>query len=130
MSNRARAGFAMAGLVLIGFALGVFADHLWLAFRMHGSRHELTHAEAMVQTLHSLDLTGEQRQTIEAILRRYHEKVQEQLAAVHPVLLSTIDSARHEIEAALDPEQLEKFRAWLREEHERGRPVQIPITHH
>jgi hypothetical protein len=130
MSDRARAGFAAAGLVLIGFALGVFADHLWLAFRMHRSEPELTHAEAMVQTLHSLDLTDGQQQNIEAILRRYHEKVQEQLAAVHPLLLSTIDSARHEIEAVLDPGQLETFRAWLREEHERGRPVQIPVMPH
>lgn len=130
MSVRARASFAAAGLVLIGFALGVFADHLWLAYHRHRSQSELTHAEAMVQTLHSLDLTDEQRQTIEGVLRRYHEKVQSQLAAVHPVLLSTIDSARHEIEAVLDPGQLEAFRAWLRAEHERDRPVLLPIIQH
>lgn len=130
MSGRARAGFAAVGLVLLGFALGVLADHLWLASRAHRSAPQLTHGEAVVEMLHSLDLTDEQRETIDEILRRYHGKVEEQLAAVHPALLATIDSGRHEVEAVLEPDQLEAFREWLREEHERLRPVRFPLMQH
>ncbi len=130
MSGRTRAGVAVAGLVLLGFALGVFADHLRLAYRMHRSAGELTHQEAMVAMLHTLDLGGEQREAIDEIFGRYHAKVEQQLAAVHPVLLATIDSARLEIEALLEPDQLEAFQAWIREEHERIRSSRSPILQH
>jgi oligoendopeptidase F len=130
MSGRARAGFATAGLVFLGFALGVLADHLWLAYRMHHSAPELTHSEALVSMLHSLDLTDAQHDEIDAILRRYHSKVEQHLAAVHPILLATIDSARYEIEALLNPEQLEAFQDWIRAEHERIREVRTPIIRH
>jgi Spy/CpxP family protein refolding chaperone len=124
MSGKSRAGWAAAGLVLLGFALGVLADHLWLAYRMHHRpAPEVTHSEAVAVMLQSLDLTDEQRASVGAIFDRYQAKVEEQLEAIHPKLLATIDSARFEIEALLDPRQLETFRNWLRAEHERGRPA-------
>jgi hypothetical protein len=97
---------------------------------MHRSAGELTHQEAMVAMLHTLDLGEDQSEAIDEILLRYHAKVEQQLAAVHPVLLATIDSARHEIEALLEPDQLEAFQAWIREEHERLRSVRSPILQH
>jgi len=130
MSDRTRAGFASVGLVLIGFALGVFADHLWLAHRAGGSAADLTHSERMFEMLHTLELTDVQRATIDSILDRYHDKVEEQLDAVHPKLFATIDSARHEIEAALAPDQLAKFRDWLRAEHLRMRHERYPFIEH
>ncbi len=130
MSDRARAGFAAVGLVLLGFALGVLADHLWLAYRMHRSAPELTHNEAVVAMLESLDLADEQHETINDVFRRYHTKVEEHLAAIHPVLLSAVDSARQEIEALLDPDQLEAFQEWLRAEQERDRPAGTSIILH
>lgn len=130
MSGKARARFAAVGLVLLGFALGVLADHLWLAHRLHSSSDELTHGESLVAMLETLDLTDAQRETIDAILERYHNRIKQQLADIHPVLLSTIDSARHEVEAILEPDQLETFHAWLREEHQRFRPVRFPVDRH
>lgn len=130
MSDKARAGFAAVGLVLIGFALGVLADHLWLAYRMHQSEPESTHGERMVQMLHTLDLTADQREEVNAILQRYHMRVEEQLAEVHPRLLATIDSARHEIEVVLDPDQLRAFHEWLRGEHQRMQPEELPFIPH
>ena len=38
---------------------------------------------------------------------------------MHPVLQSTMDSARRDMEALLDSNQLVAFRAWIRQEHER-----------
>jgi hypothetical protein len=130
MSGKARAGYAAAGLVLLGFALGVLADHAWLAYRMHRSAPELTHSEALFEMLHSLDLTDEQQEAIDAVFSRYHEKVEGHLAAIHPVLLATVDSARYEIEALLDPEQLVAFRDWVRAEHERLGSEPFPVLQH
>jgi Spy/CpxP family protein refolding chaperone len=130
MSGKARAGLAAVGLITIGFALGVFGDHLWLAHRPHGSDSDSTHAERMVQMLHTLDLTTEQREAIDTILVRYHGRVEEQLAEVHPMLLATIDSARHEIEAVLDSDQLDAFHDWLRTEHQRLQDEELPFIRH
>lgn len=130
MSDRARAGLAAVGLVLVGFALGVFADHLWLASRTPRTEAQLTHREAMVEMLHSLDLTDEQRAAIDAIIRRSEAKIEEQFAAVHPQLLATIDSARHEIEALLEPDQLRAFHEWIRAERQRLGPQRFPAIRH
>lgn len=130
MSDKTRAGLAAVGLVLIGFALGVLADHLWLAYRAHHSAPESTHSERLIQMLHTLELTADQRETIDTILERYHERVERQLAQVHPVLLATIDSARHEIEAVLDPDQLRQFHDWLRREHLRMDSERLPFIQH
>lgn len=123
MSDRARAWLAAAGLVVLGFALGVFADHLWLAYRMHASPPEYPRETSIVAMLDTLDPTDEQRDAIHAVVRRYHTKVGQQLAAIHPVLLATMDSARREIEAMLRPDQLAAFQDWIRAEHGRLQPV-------
>lgn len=122
MSNRARAWLAATGLVLLGFALGVFGDHLWLASRVHASVPEYPREESIVAMLDALDPTNEQRDAINEVIDRFHGKVEQQLAAVHPMLLATMDSARREIEAMLRPEQLVVFRDWIRSEHGRIHP--------
>ncbi|NIR44911.1 MAG: hypothetical protein GWN99_11445 [Gemmatimonadetes bacterium] len=130
MKDKTRAGLAAVGLVLIGFALGVFADHLWFAYRLHHPASESTHRERLVQMLDTLDLTAEQREAIDSILERSQERVEEQLAEVHPALLATIDSARHEIEAVLDRDQLRTFHDWLRSEHQRMQAEDFPFIQH
>ena len=84
----------------------------------------------MIDMLGSLDLTNQQHEAIDVIFNRYHARVEQHLATVHPVLLSTMDSARHEIEALLDPNQLVAFRDWIRIEHRRLQPVQHSTTQH
>ncbi len=130
MSGRTRAVLAAVGLVALGFALGVFADHLWLAHRIHASAPEPTHAEAVVAMLGSLDLTDEQRAAVNEVLQRYHEKVERHLAEIHPVLLSTMDSGRQEIEALLTPDQRGQFHDWLRTERERLHSVPDFLIRH
>jgi hypothetical protein len=119
MTVKTRAGFAAVGLVLLGVALGVLGDHLWLAHRQHRVPAELTHEESLVALLSSLDLSTDQHDAIQQILERSHTAVEEKLAEVHPVLLATIDSARQEIEVLLDSTQLMAFREWLHAEHDR-----------
>jgi hypothetical protein len=119
MTIKTRAGFAAVGLVLLGVALGVLGDHLWLAHRAHRVQMEPTHEESLMALLVSLDLSQGQHDSIQQILDRSHAIVEEKLAEVHPVLLATIDSARQEIEVLLDSTQLVAFREWLHAEHDR-----------
>ncbi len=130
MSGVARARLAAVGLVLLGFSLGVLADHLWLAYRMHASAPELTHQESMIALLGSLGLTEEQDRAIKAVVHRYQTNVERHLEAVHPMIFATMDSARHEIENLLDPDQLAAFRGWLRAEHERLGTVRRSVIPH
>jgi len=132
MSTGARAGFAALGLVVFGFALGVGGDHIWLALRMHTpvAVLEVTHEESMFAMLGTLDLTEAQHAAIQEILDRYHSTVEHQVAAVHAQLLPTMDSARLEIEAALNPEQLRVFHGWIDTEHERLDPTSHSLIRH
>ena len=70
------------------------------------------------------------RQAIDAVFNRYHSKVEGHLDSLHPVLLSTMDSARHEIEAVLNPQQLVSFHEWIRAERHREDPVQHSVFPH
>jgi Spy/CpxP family protein refolding chaperone len=120
MSIGIRAGLGAFGLIFFGVAIGVGIDHVWVAHQVHGpASHEMSHHEALQAMLGSLDLTDEQSHTIDAIYEHANATIQQQLAAVHPVLQSTMDSARREMEALLDSNQLVAFRAWIRQEHER-----------
>ncbi len=125
MSGGTRAGLAAVAIVAIGFALGVFADHLWLAHRMNRVQMEQTHEESLAAILTSLDLTDAQHDAIRQIIDRYHAKLEERLATVHPVLLATIDSARLEIETLLDSTQRLVFREWMHAEQSRLQPSAI-----
>jgi hypothetical protein len=132
MSIGSRAGFAAFGLVVFGVALGVGGDHLWLAHRMQTPvvALEVTHEESMYAMLGTLDLTEAQHTAIQEIIDRYHSTVEHQVAAVHTRLLPTMDSARVEIEAALNPEQLRVFHGWINTEHERLDPTPHSLIRH
>ena len=130
MSYRARAVLAAVGLVALGFALGVSTDRVWLAHRAPALGLAPTHEQALVAMLGSLDLTDEQHEAIDSVLQRSHAKVERPLSAVHPLLFAAMDSARLEIEAVLNPEQLAAFRDWLRAEHQRLERAQRSVIHH
>ncbi len=130
MSGITRAGFAAAGLVVIGAVFGVLGTHVWLAHAMHAPTTERTHEEAFFDMLGSLSLTDGQRHAVDAVLDRYHAKLEGHLAPVHPVLAATMDSARREIETLLDTEQLAAFHDWISVEHERLESGSTPIIHH
>lgn len=123
MSGGTRAGLATFGLVVLGFALGLGADHIWLAHRMHKRLPEQTHEESYHALMLSLQLTDLQREAVEGIFARRHATVQQQLAVIHPILRATMDSARQEIEALLNPHQLALFQDWTQSAPARVVPV-------
>ncbi len=131
MSVGLRAGFATFGLLLLGFALGVGADHLWLAHRMHrAAPQEPTHQESFIAMLDTLNLTEEQHDAINEIFDRNHTNVRRHLAAVNAQLLPTMNSARLGIEAQLNPDQLAVFQAWMDVERERLDTIQHSVIRH
>ena len=132
MSVGTRATFAVAGLVLFGVALGVGADHVWLAHRMHSGagEHELSHEDSFHALLMSLELTDGQHDSVEGIFTRYHATVEGHLAALHPILQSSMDSARREIETLLTPHQLALFEEWTETAPPRVLPVTTPVIPH
>jgi len=130
MSGKTRAGLASLGLVLLGFALGVFGDHLWLAHRSPDEQVEATHEESLAALLSSLDLSADQHDSIQQILNRAHATIEDRLAEVHPQLLATVDSARQEIEVLLDSTQLVAFRDWVHTEHDRMQTTPPFIIRH
>lgn len=120
MSVGIRAGLAAFGLIFFGVAIGMGVDHVWVAHQMQGpASHEVSHHDALQAMLGSLGLTDEQSHTVDAIYERANTTIQEQLATMHPVLQSTMDGARREMEALLDSNQLVAFRAWIHQEHQR-----------
>ena len=132
MSVGIRVTLAVMGLVSLGFALGVGADHVWLAHRLHGNagQHNNTHEDSFHALLMSLELTDGQHDSIESIFARYHAKVEGHLAALHPILQSSMDSARREIETLLSAHQLALFEKWTETAPPRVLPVTAPVINH
>lgn len=64
-----------------------------------------------------LGLTVAQRSEIEALLDRYRASSRELWHQVRPKYRALMDSVRTEIEAVLTPEQVEQYRALLRERY-------------
>jgi Spy/CpxP family protein refolding chaperone len=73
-----------------------------------------------------LDLTPEQREQIEAILREERAKADSVLRAVRPVLQARYDSASAAIRAVLTPEQRDRFDRFREGRRERMRPRRMP----
>lgn len=67
-----------------------------------------------------LGLTAAQRSEIEALLDRYRASTGELWHQVRPKYRALMDSVRVEIEAVLTPEQVEQYRALLRERYGGG----------
>ena len=73
-----------------------------------------------------LDLTPEQRDRIEAIMREERSKADSVLRAVRPVLQARYDSANAAIRAVLTPEQRQRFDRFREGRRERMRPRRMP----
>jgi len=67
-----------------------------------------------------LGLTAAQRTEIETLLDRYRASTRELWHQVRPKYRALMDSVRVEIEAVLTPEQVEQYRALLRERYGGG----------
>jgi len=125
-----RAVLAAVSLVVLGAALGVAGDRLWLSHRRHVQVvMEGGHAMRFRAMLDSLNLSDSQRVAIDGILGHFQGNVDQTWDSLRPRLEPTLDSARRAIEAVFDDEQLARFRAWVAIEQQRLHgpdPTQFP----
>jgi len=97
---------------LCGILIGVAADHAYLlhARRLMPSRFPGHVPRLMVDHLsRNLDLTPQQRTTVEQILERRRARVASIWTNVRPQITREIEETNAEIEKILTPEQKEKF---------------------
>ena len=115
-------GYVKGGLLLVatfaaGIATGVAVE------RGSESRHDIVAANSH-DPLHrltlDLSLDADQQRAIAAVLASHQKDVDTAWHAVQPHVRSTMDSAHHEIEKILRPEQLEKFRKMIDGRHPDG----------
>lgn len=96
-------------VVLAAFATGVLAG-IAIDRRLHRPPAPAFMVDAMLHRLdRRLDLTDEQREKIEQIIERRHERMTELFAHVRPQMDAEIAATNAEIERVLTPEQREKF---------------------
>ena len=109
--NRALAIVTILSLFVAGVAIGALGMNLYSGG--HIDRHDRPHGpggESCLRRLHRhLDLTADQEQEIEAILKRNHAEAHELRSELQPRVRALMDRAHEEIEAILDPRQREEF---------------------
>ena len=130
-SPRWRAILAAFSLLVLGGVIGVTLDRVWLTRAGETAHPPIDARMEMIEALQAeLSLTPAQANEVGAILERYQEQVTHTWETVRPNLRAAMDSVGSEIEAVLAPEQRERFRTWISEQHgpngsmgrDRGRP--------
>ena len=113
-----RAILAAVSLLGLGGAIGVTLDRVWLMRAGETAHGPLDAQTEMIEALQvELALTPAQATEVSAILERHQGQVTHTWETVRPHLRAAMDSVGSEIEAVLAPEQLERFRTWIREQH-------------
>lgn len=99
-------------VVLVAFVSGAFTgilvDHLLHRGRRPPHMRGMTHTMA-AHLDRRLELTDAQREKIEEILRRRHQRMWELSESVRPQIHKEIEATNAEIERVLTPAQREKF---------------------
>lgn len=136
--SRWKAGVLLVLVFVAGGAVGIAGDRLDLIpkpiqatesadpeegrpGRRVAERAEDAEAQTTIERFaDDLGLTAAQRTEIEALLDRYRASTRELWHQVRPKYRALMDSVRVEIEAVLTPEQVEQYRALLRERYGGG----------
>ena len=115
---RWRAILTAVSLVVLGGVLGVTLDRvLFLPALMDGHGPVDAQTEMVASLQAELGLTQTQADEIAAVLLRYQGHVTQTWEGMRPGLRAAMDSAGAAIEAVLAPEQRERFKSWIREQH-------------
>lgn len=121
-SSRIRATALLLLVFAAGGAAGVAGERLWLGRAAAGEaagESDGRRATVIERFADDIGLTAEQRARIDSILERSHERFQALFKGIKPRYEALIDSVRGEIEAELTPDQVERYRAILREQEEK-----------
>ncbi|MDP2479784.1 MAG: hypothetical protein Q8W51_08035 [Candidatus Palauibacterales bacterium] len=130
--SRLRVGLVLGVTFAAGLAGGVALDRRVLAapgIHAVGRRGERAdsavrgergHTPVIEQFATELKLTDQQRSEIETILDHYRMQVRSMWQDFRPRYGAMMDSARTRIEGVLTPDQVQQYRALLRQRYQRG----------
>ena len=105
-------------MFMVGLALGVGVDrHVLSRHAMRHSHGAMSHDAVIAQLDTLLDLTAVQHESLTVVAKRHQASVDSAWDVMNGRLRMTIDSARHEMESFLTPEQVRKFDAWFTTSH-------------
>ena len=98
---------AFAAGALIGFAGG----RVYSMFHGPKPRHrpDFVSGRILEHLDDALDLTPQQHEQVEQIMKRHHKRMMEISEGVRPQIHQEIEAANREVEAVLTPQQREKF---------------------
>jgi Spy/CpxP family protein refolding chaperone len=129
--SRLRVGLVLAVTFAAGMAGGVALDRRVLGAPAHqvegrrtaradsAERGERSHTPVIEQFATELKLTDQQRSEIETILDHYTEQLRAMRREVRPRYSAIMDSTLTRIEGVLTPQQVEQYRALLRQRYQR-----------
>lgn len=112
-----RSRFAAAGLLLAVFALGALAGGVGVSMAEHGAENGGSRRYSRESYLNrlttELDLSGVQRDSIEAIMERNKPAMDSMWGEVRPRFDSLRGMVRDEIRGQLSPEQAAKYQEMI-----------------
>ena len=117
MKQSARAFIGIVALISLGFALGVVTDRLWLPRPGPMESQEGVRGRLMEDLRMTVGLSDEQTTAVHTIFNRYQVLVAHAWDELQPQLQVALDSALVQINAVLDPDQVDTFREWWAETH-------------
>lgn len=122
-SIRSRGFLGVAALLLIGVAMGVALDRSMLAPRTgQAAASPQDHGVVVLSLTRDLGLDEAQAQEVMGILERHQVVVNQAWEGTHRTLLAALDSVTNQIESILEPEQVERYHAWIDRRHPPGDP--------
>lgn len=125
LTDPARALLAVVSTFVMGVAVGCGLDRTLLtapaevaASVRHGQpRH---HDEVLAELNAKLGLSAEQSASVEKIFAARQDEIEETWAEIHAKLQGAMQRTTTEIEAVLQPAQIEGLHSWLEERHGRS----------
>ena len=112
--KRSVALLSVVAVFVVGVAIGIVGTHLFYAqeFRRPGGPPGLMGRSFVDRLEGHLDLTGDQRRQIDAILERSHEEAEMLRHEMQPRLRELFETTGAEIDAILTPEAISCWGRW------------------
>ncbi|MFZ4627367.1 MAG: hypothetical protein ACOYNR_03455 [Blastocatellia bacterium] len=117
LTNKRKAQLMIVGTFLLGVAVGTGGTYL---FWKQQPAPTSSSPQALLDDLgRTLELTAQQRDEIEVILKRSREAYQELRNQNRPQFLAVRDQMREQIREKLTPEQQRRYEKWNKEQDAR-----------
>lgn len=122
MNPRANGILGGAAVLLIGVALGIVLDRTVLVPPHSEASTAQDHAAVLASLTADLHLSDAQVAQVREILDRHQATVTAAWQDTHRTLKAALDSVTTQVEAVLEPDQIEEYHEWIDRRHPTGDP--------